>query len=119
MTQESSWFFSPSLYFRGWPNHPMSDYVKYYYVIQMAGYIYSFLLMAFEAPQTKADYLAYFVHHTSTLFLLWASYIYSFHRIGIVIAFLHDISDPWMEIAKVTLYSGRQMVGSYLLISGC
>ena len=33
-----------------------------------------------------------------------------FHRIGIVIATLHDISDPLMEFAKLLLYSGYQKV---------
>ena len=66
--------------------------------------------MPFEAKQTKADYMALFVHHSSTLFLLWVSYIYSFHRIGTVIAFLHDLADPWMEVAKLVLYTGNNQV---------
>ncbi|KAJ3367368.1 Ceramide synthase 3 [Kappamyces sp. JEL0680] len=92
----------------------MSDFIKYYYVLEMAGYAYSILIMPFEARQTKADYIAYLIHHSSTLFLMWVSYIYSCHRIGVVITFLHDIADPWMEIAKLTLYSGRQQAADVL-----
>jgi TLC domain len=78
--------------------------------MEMAGYLYTILIMPFEAKQTKTDYLAYMIHHGSTLFLLWVSYIYSFHRIGVVIAFLHDFADPWMEYAKIIFYSGRVKV---------
>ena len=66
--------------------------------------------MPFEAKQKKSDYIALMIHHSSTLGLLWVSYIYSFHRIGAVIAFLHDLADPWMEIAKLTLYWGNNKV---------
>lgn len=88
----------------------LSEMMRYYYQFQIAGYIFQFLLLPFEPKQTATDILALSVHHSSTLFLLWNSYIYSFHRIGIVIALLHDLSDPFMEIAKVTLYSGRAAV---------
>lgn len=86
--------------------------------MEMAGYIYSTLIMPFEAKLTKTDYFVYMIHHGSTLFLMWVSYIYSFHRIGVVIAFLHDLADPWMEYAKIVLYSGRIVVFRLCLTKG-
>jgi hypothetical protein len=105
-----SWFLDPSQYFVGWPNQPMSDFLRLYYNAQTAGYFYAFLLMPFEPKQTVADYAALSVHHASTIFLLWKSYVGGWFRIGIVIATLHDLSDPFMEIAKIFLYAGRSTV---------
>jgi ceramide synthetase len=76
----------------------------------MGGYIYAFLMMPFEPRQKVSDYIALIVHHSATLCLLYFSYILGYFRVGMVIAFLHDLSDPFMEIAKIALYSGRNAV---------
>ncbi|KAI8900255.1 TLC domain-containing protein [Globomyces pollinis-pini] len=101
-----SWTFHPDQYFKGWPNQDMSDLMRFYYTIELAGYMYSIVLMPFEPKQYAKDVIAMLIHHTSTILLLGFSYYYSCHRIGIVIAALHDISDPFMELAKLVLYAG-------------
>lgn len=50
------------------------------------------------------------IHHTTTIFLIITSYLWGFHRIGCVILLLHDMSDPFMEVAKASLYAGAQLV---------
>jgi hypothetical protein len=82
--------------------------------MEFASYLFALMLMPFEPKQSVKDYVALLIHHASTLYLIWVSYVYSFHRIGFVIAFLHDLSDPFMEIAKITLYSGRAKAADVL-----
>jgi hypothetical protein len=105
-----SWIFSPPDYFKGWPDHGMSGAMKLYYQMELSSYAFALILMPFEPKQTVMDYLALLIHHASTLFLIWTSYIYGFHRVGIVVAFLHDLADPFMEIAKMNLYIGNSKV---------
>jgi hypothetical protein len=114
IASQESWIFTPQLYFAGWPEHAMSIHVKTYYQMEFASYFFALILMPFEPKQTVMDYAALLVHHASTLFLIWTSFIYGFHRIGFVVAFLHDLSDPFMEIAKITLYSGRPKAADVL-----
>ena len=91
--------------------------IKLYYNAQMGGYLYALLMMPFEPAQKVADYFVLLVHHGVTLYLLWTSYTMGFFRVGVVIAFLHDLSDPFMEIAKVALYSKRTKV--YIFNRAC
>ncbi|KAI8900253.1 TRAM/LAG1/CLN8 homology domain-containing protein [Globomyces pollinis-pini] len=102
-----NWALDPPSFFRNWPDVPMSSLMRFYYNLELAGYLYTLLLMPFEPKQTALDIIALLIHHGSTIFLLWNSYIFSLHRIGIIIATLHDVSDPFMELAKLILYSGR------------
>jgi hypothetical protein len=105
-----SWIFSPPDYFKGWPDHGMSPAMKFYYQMELSSYAFAVLVMPFEPKQSFIDYAALLIHHASTIFLIWTSYIYGFHRVGIVVAFLHDLADPFMEIAKVNLYVGNTKV---------
>ena len=76
----------------------------------MGGYLFALAVMPFEPKQKVTDYIALIIHHGVTLYLLYTSYTMGFFRVGVVIAFLHDLSDPFMEIAKIALYSKRNKV---------
>ncbi len=52
------------------------------------------------------------VHHIVTLTLITMSYLMGFQRIGMIVIFLHDCSDPFMEIAKCALYTGYLKVAN-------
>ena len=45
------------------------------------------------------------LHHGVTLSLLITSYIGNVTKYGLAILLLHDIADPWMEIAKICFYN--------------
>lgn len=63
----------------------------------------------FVQPKQK-DFPAMIIHHATTIFLIYMSYMWGFHRIGSVILLTHDIADPIMEVAKCFLYSKQQRV---------
>ncbi|RKO97423.1 hypothetical protein CXG81DRAFT_2492, partial [Caulochytrium protostelioides] len=98
------WFLRPSTYFHGWPNMPMSQGIKLYYKIAFGNYLYAALTMWFE-PKQK-DFSVMLAHHCITLFLIYHSYVHGMHRVGAAILLVHEVSDPWMEIAKCCLYTG-------------
>jgi len=41
-----------------------------------------------------------FVHHIVTICLIFSSFAISQFRIGVVIMFIHDASDFWLEVAS-------------------
>ncbi|KAM0675797.1 Ceramide synthase 4 [Gurleya vavrai] len=55
-----------------------------------------------------SDFMQMVIHHFVTLLLLTFSFYTNLLRYGIVIMFLHDISDPIMELAKIFLYFKNQ-----------
>ncbi len=54
------------------------------------------------------------VHHVVTNLLIFASYLTGMFRIGAFIMVLHDMADPWMEAAKLSLYAGNQDMANVL-----
>lgn len=55
------------------------------------------------------------IHHITTIFLISASYLNGFQRIGCVILLLHDVADPFMECAKACLYAGKQVLADIFI----
>ncbi|KAJ3217179.1 Ceramide synthase 3 [Clydaea vesicula] len=107
--------FDPKSWFAKWPNHGMSNMEKTYYHIGFGSYAYA-IIDIFIQPKQK-DFGAMITHHVATLFLIYLSYMWGFHRIGCVILLLHDISDPFMEIAKACLYAKKQLLADIFITS--
>lgn len=49
-------------------------------------------------------------HHIVTSILLASSYYFNVTKYGVPIMLLHDVADPLMEAAKMSLYAGAQRV---------
>ena len=56
----------------------------------------------------RKDWAESFVHHVVTLGLLYYSWWANFTRAGMTVMLLHDVSDIFLEAAKLSRYAGRQ-----------
>ena len=56
------------------------------------------------------------IHHIVTVGLLVYAYYVNFTRIGIIIMLLHDISDIFLEAAKLSRYCRRQNLSFFLFV---
>lgn len=110
LLSKEPWLFQPRQWYAGWPNHSASYEMYIYYTTAIGLYSFGCFSVFWEAEQTRLDLLVMLVHHFSTIFLLGMSYHYNLHRIGSVIVLLHDVADPFMELAKILLYSGYSSV---------
>ena len=108
LSQEYQWMTTPELYFKGLEAQPMSDLLKIFYQVGYASYAYATCTVFIE-PKQK-DFLVMVLHHLTTLFLIHLSFMSGFFRIGAVILLLHEVSDPFMEIAKMFFYAGFKKV---------
>jgi len=86
--------------------------INYYYVIEVVYYVGSMVTVFFEDRQS--DFYLMIWHHVVTLLLIGFSYRYNFLRYGVFLMVLHDVSDPWMEAAKISVYLGYQNLGNAL-----
>ncbi|KAJ3327556.1 Ceramide synthase 4 [Blyttiomyces sp. JEL0837] len=108
-----NWWLTPELYFKNWPyEHVVSFGLKFYYILGFGHYAYESLEILVNLNQT--DLVAMIIHHIATLAVIFVSYIVNLMRVGAVILLLHDLSDPFMELAKCYLYSGRQKTADML-----
>lgn len=52
----------------------------------------------------RRDFVVMTIHHVLTIFLLLFSYAVRYHRIGVLVLFILDFGDVWLEISKTFLY---------------
>ena len=84
--------------------------ILYHYIIALAHYVYATGLIVFNLDGPKqSDKLEMTTHHVITMFLVGFSWYWKLFRVGAVVLVLHDVSDPFMEVAKLMLYSGKQL----------
>ena len=78
-------------------------FLKTLYVVQMAIWVVTCIYHVFIAER-QSDYLVMLGHHFITLYAIGGSYLYGFPRYGLVILFVHDISDIPIDLLKITNY---------------
>ncbi|EPZ36214.1 LAG1-domain-containing protein [Rozella allomycis CSF55] len=102
------WCVYPYNFLVDWRNHEFTDALRNYYALGTSYYLFVTLLMFYE-PRMK-DRVQMFVHHAVTVLLLTFSYASGYFRIGAAVMLLHDLSDPFMELAKLFNYCQNEMV---------
>jgi len=110
------WMKDTAHYFLEWPSHQLLPSVDFYYQIELGCYIHQLLW----TEVSRSDAVEMIVHHIVTILLIVFSYHTNFTRFGATILFLHDISDVFLEFAKVLNYSstgrGNRWIKSYNLV---
>lgn len=66
-----------------------------------------------HARKNYKDKLIMLAHHFVTVTLLGVSYYFGQHRIGSVVLILHDVSDIFLEGAKLCRYAGLEGITNY------
>ena len=95
------------------PNNMWDDYVGaatvippdvfFIYVLQCGYYVhcvYANIILDIH----RSDFWALMIHHVVTLSLITFSYATKYHNVGVIIVFLHDICDVFLEVAKISRY---------------
>jgi len=90
----------------GYPQHVDLD-TRLLYIWEMGLYIH---FLGFQFIDTiRKDFLEMFIHHIATFSLLVFSLICGYYRIGVLVLFMHDISDVFLEASKLFLYSEAKL----------
>jgi hypothetical protein len=97
LCSENGWF-SDSLYI--FPQE-MSQGVRMFYSLQLGIYMESCFYL-FQKSRRRGEFdLVMVLHHFTTVFLALASVFIGTTRIGIVVMFLHDVSDIGVDALKI------------------
>ncbi|KAG2429637.1 hypothetical protein HXX76_010867 [Chlamydomonas incerta] len=88
-------------------NLPVSRGLLLFYCAETGFYLQAIHFLAFHEERRK-DWLESMIHHVVTSGLLLYSYALNFTRVGVVVILIHDVSDIFLEMAKLARYADRE-----------
>ncbi|KAI3958412.1 hypothetical protein MKW98_011100 [Papaver atlanticum] len=100
VTYNEPWFLNTRKFW-----HPLPKISNRLYMYAGGFCAYSIFALMFWETRRK-DFGVTMVHHVATLILIVLSYILRFGRVGSVVLALHDGSDVFLEVAKMSKYGG-------------
>jgi hypothetical protein len=81
--------------------HPLRMTPVYCFGVSM--YLWHLISIVYIDERRK-DFIILIIHHTVTLLSILMSYTIKFYDMGLLIYFLHDFNDPFLELGKVFHY---------------
>ncbi|KAK6921841.1 TRAM/LAG1/CLN8 homology domain [Dillenia turbinata] len=120
VTYNEPWFTNTKYYWVGpgdqkWPDQKLNLKLKGLYMYAAGFYTYSIFALIFWETR-RSDFGVSMGHHVATAILILLSYVYRFCRVGSVVLALHDASDVFLEVGKMSKYSGAETVASISFI---
>ena len=111
----TDWFYDSRKWIEGYiREQPFTSDLKWYYLLELT--FYTSLLFSQFFDHKRKDWWEMFIHHIATILLIFCSFVIGHVRLGVVIMFLHDASDYWLEIAKLTNYMKLQTICDGLFV---
>lgn len=120
VTYDEPWFTNTRNFWVGpgnqvWPEQKMKLKLKGLYMYVGGFYTYSIFALIFWETR-RSDFGVSMSHHVATAILIGLSYILRFARAGSVVLALHDASDVFLEVGKMSKYSGAEAIASFSFI---
>ncbi|XP_019181173.1 PREDICTED: ASC1-like protein [Ipomoea nil] len=120
VTYNEPWFTKTKYFWVGpgdqvWPDQKCKAKLKALYMYSGGFYTYSIFALIFWETR-RSDFGVSMSHHFATASLIVLSYIFRFARVGSVVLAVHDASDIFLEIGKMSKYSGAETVASIAFI---
>ncbi|KAK8967730.1 hypothetical protein KSP40_PGU013983 [Platanthera guangdongensis] len=120
VTYDEPWFTNTRFFWVGpgeqfWPNQKIKLKLKAVYMYAAGFYTYSIFALLFWETR-RSDYGVSMSHHVATASLIILSYIFRFARVGSVVLAIHDASDVFLEMGKMSRYSDSEWLAAISFI---
>jgi ceramide synthetase len=90
-----------------YPGRPVESSIYWLFTFEVGFYIhYTYGMLFLEAR--RKDFTVLILHHILTIALIVGCYSVRFHIIGVLLIFIHDIGDVFLEGSKSILYFKEQ-----------
>jgi len=99
----SPWFWNHTACWANFPMQVMPESTYVYYMAELSFYLS--LAITLLIDNKRKDFPEQIVHHIATISLIALSYACNFTRVGTLVMWCHDISDIFLESAKVCVYA--------------
>jgi hypothetical protein len=103
---DEEWWSKPET---SWVPHPFEQRGKFrtdlqiFYIAQLGIWIYTCYIHRFVDERRK-DYYVMYMHHIVTIALVGLSWAVGYMRIGVLVLFIHDVSDIFVDLLKMVNY---------------
>jgi len=97
---------------------PIPPLLEMLYIFQMAVWIITGFFHVFVFEQ-QSDYLVMLGHHVATIGLLGISWQHGYARYGLLVLYVHDISDIVIDLLKMTNYLKLEDMSGMFLTEIC
>ncbi|CAL9777513.1 unnamed protein product [Musa acuminata subsp. burmannicoides] len=94
-----------------WPDQKIKLKLKFVYMYVAGFYTYSIFALLFWETR-RSDFGVSMSHHMATVVLIVLSYIFRFARVGSVVLAIHDASDVFLEMGKMSKYGGCELLAN-------
>ncbi|KAK9105381.1 hypothetical protein Scep_022225 [Stephania cephalantha] len=116
VTYNEPWFTNTKYFWAGpgdrvWPDQKIKLKLKALYMYAAGFYTYSIFALIFWETR-RSDFGVSMGHHVASFILIVLSYILRFSRVGSVVLALHDASDVFLEVGKMSKYGGYESIAS-------
>ncbi|XP_047323465.1 ASC1-like protein [Impatiens glandulifera] len=116
VTYNEPWFTDTKYFWVGpgdqlWPDQKLKLKLKGLYMYAAGFYTYSIFALVFWETR-RSDFGVSMGHHVATVILIALSYILRFARVGSVVLAIHDASDIFLEMGKMSKYCGAETLAS-------
>lgn len=109
---EFDYFIHPHEVWEDWEiGMVIPDKIKWLYFFECGFYVHSVYATLFMDEKRK-DFAVMLLHHFITLILIVVSYGTRYHKIGIMVLFVHDATDILLEFTKCNVYL-KNRAGKY------
>nr|XP_043624123.1 ceramide synthase 1 LOH3-like [Erigeron canadensis] len=120
VTHDEPWFTNTINFWIGpgsqrWPDQKAKLKLKVLYMYAGGFYTYAIFALIFWETR-RSDFGVSMGHHVTTLILITVSYISRFVRVGSMVLALHDANDVFLEVGKMSKYSGYEGLASFSFI---
>ncbi|XP_074309516.1 ceramide synthase 1 LOH3-like [Silene latifolia] len=120
VTYNEPWFTNTKYFWQGpgdqvWPDQQMKLKLKGLYMYVAGFYSYSIFALIYWETR-RSDFGVSMGHHIATTILIVLSYLARFSRVGSIVLALHDASDVFLEVGKMSKYSGAEAIASFSFI---
>ncbi|CAF3032443.1 unnamed protein product [Rotaria socialis] len=106
-----TFFHEPHLIWDDWsPGMTVPFDIRLMYFVQCGFYLHSIYATLYMDYKRK-DFYVMLLHHVVTMTLIFVSYATRYHKIGLLVLFVHDITDIWLELTKFLHYLGSRQNG--------
>lgn len=120
VTYNEPWFRNTKYFWVGpgnqvWPDQKYKLKLKGLYMYDGGFYTYSIFALIFWETR-RSDFWASMGHHVATFILIVLSYKFRFARAGSMVLALHDASDVFLEVGKMSKYGGAETLASFSFV---
>jgi ceramide synthetase len=103
------------LHFKDWETGmPVPADIKWFYFIE-CGFNFHAIYATLFMDSIKKDFFIMILHHFVTIALIFVSYSTRYFKIGILVLFLHDVTDISLEFTKFNNHIKKRNGKTYII----